>query len=290
MHKGLSQLVGMTKIEGPETIAQQFERYVKEYENYDYFFIHYKYTDKAGEDGNFAAKVKAIEDSDAALRSCSRASPDVLVVTGDHHPCAVKVIRGIRNRSCCTRRSAAPTSSSASPRRGQPGSLGSLRPVSCASCRRTPRCSTSTGHSHRVRPSPRVPGFDSHLWRGRADYAVCGGMAMAVHGFTRATEDINVLIEPESLIRARQAAARCGFRLRVGRQARGAEGHACRGGLLTTDLMLVSQATCAAWDSRLDQPTPWGPIRVVSRNALKAMKRQAGRPQDLVDVERMETP
>ena len=67
MYKGLSQLVGMTKIEGAETIAQQFERYVKEYDNYDFFFIHFKYTDKAGEDGNFAAKVKAIEDFDAAL-------------------------------------------------------------------------------------------------------------------------------------------------------------------------------------------------------------------------------
>jgi 2,3-bisphosphoglycerate-independent phosphoglycerate mutase len=84
MYKGLSQLVGMTKIEGPETIAQQFERYVAEYENYDYFFIHYKYTDKAGEDGNFAAKVKAIEDFDAALPILLARKPDVLAITGDH--------------------------------------------------------------------------------------------------------------------------------------------------------------------------------------------------------------
>jgi len=91
MYKGLSQLVGMTKIEGPETITQQFERYVKEYENYDYFFIHYKYTDKAGEDGNFAAKVKAIEDFDEALPVLLARKPDVLVITGDHStPCAVK--------------------------------------------------------------------------------------------------------------------------------------------------------------------------------------------------------
>lgn len=91
MYKGLSQLVGMTKIEGPETIAQQFERYVKEYENYDYFFIHYKYTDKAGEDGNFAAKVKAIEDFDAALPILLARKPDVLAITGDHStPCALK--------------------------------------------------------------------------------------------------------------------------------------------------------------------------------------------------------
>ncbi len=91
MYKGLSQLVGMTKIEGSQTIREQFERYVAEYENYDYFFIHYKYTDKAGEDGNFAAKVKAIEDFDAALPVLLARKPDVLVITGDHStPCALK--------------------------------------------------------------------------------------------------------------------------------------------------------------------------------------------------------
>src|ERR1041384_8681414 len=84
MYKGLAQLVGMTKIEGPQTIREQFERYVAEYENYDYFFIHYKYTDKAGEDGNFAAKEKALEDFDAALPILLKKKPDVLAITGDH--------------------------------------------------------------------------------------------------------------------------------------------------------------------------------------------------------------
>src|ERR1041385_2715252 len=91
MYKGLSQLVGMAKIEGPQTIAEQFERYLKEYDNYDFFFIHYKYTDKYGEDGNFAAKKKAIEDFDAALPILLKKKPDVLAITGDHStPCALK--------------------------------------------------------------------------------------------------------------------------------------------------------------------------------------------------------
>ncbi len=91
MYKGLSQLVGMVKIEGPQTIAEQFERYVAEYDNYDFFFIHYKYTDKAGEDGNFEAKTKAIEDFDAALPILLGKKPDVLAITGDHStPCAMK--------------------------------------------------------------------------------------------------------------------------------------------------------------------------------------------------------
>ena len=91
MYKGLAQLVGMTKLEGPQTIAQQFERYIKEYDNYDYFFIHYKYTDMYGEDGNFEAKKKAIEELDAALPILMKKKPDVLAITGDHStPCPMK--------------------------------------------------------------------------------------------------------------------------------------------------------------------------------------------------------
>lgn len=91
MYKGLAQLVGMKKLEGPQTIAEQFERYLAEYDNYDYFFIHYKYTDMYGEDGNFEAKKKAIEDFDAALPILLRKKPDVLAITGDHStPCAIK--------------------------------------------------------------------------------------------------------------------------------------------------------------------------------------------------------
>jgi 2,3-bisphosphoglycerate-independent phosphoglycerate mutase len=89
MYKGLAQLVGMKKIE-VQTIQDQFDRYLKEHDNYDFFFIHYKYTDKAGEDGDFVAKMKAIEYFDAALPIFLRKKPDVLVITGDHStPCAL---------------------------------------------------------------------------------------------------------------------------------------------------------------------------------------------------------
>jgi len=91
MYKGLAQLVGMAKLEGPQTIAEQFERYLAEYDNYDYFFIHFKYTDMYGEDGNFDAKRKAIEEVDAALPILLRKKPDVLAITGDHStPCLIK--------------------------------------------------------------------------------------------------------------------------------------------------------------------------------------------------------
>ena len=91
MYKGLAQLVGMTKLEGAQTIREQFERYLAEYDNYDFFFIHYKYTDMHGEDGNFEAKKKAIEEFDEALPILLRKRPDVIAITGDHStPCALK--------------------------------------------------------------------------------------------------------------------------------------------------------------------------------------------------------
>lgn len=91
MYKGLAQLVGMAKLEGAQTIGEQFERYAAEYDNYDYFFIHYKYTDMHGEDGAFDAKRKAIEECDAALPILLQKKPDVLAITGDHStPCVMK--------------------------------------------------------------------------------------------------------------------------------------------------------------------------------------------------------
>jgi 2,3-bisphosphoglycerate-independent phosphoglycerate mutase len=84
MYKGLAQLVGMKKLEGPQIIAEQFQRYLDEYDNFNFFFIHYKYTDMHGEDGNFDAKKQAIEELDAALPILFKKRPDVLAITGDH--------------------------------------------------------------------------------------------------------------------------------------------------------------------------------------------------------------
>lgn len=84
MYKGLAQLVGMTKIEGAHSLAEEFTMAAEALQTYDFVFIHVKPTDAAGEDGNFAAKVAAIEEADAALGTLIAAEPDVLVVTGDH--------------------------------------------------------------------------------------------------------------------------------------------------------------------------------------------------------------
>lgn len=91
MYKGLAQLVGMKKIEGPQTVKEEFHAAVDALRTHDFVFVHVKGTDMAGEDGNFAAKVAAIEEADAALSPLMAAQPAVIAVTGDHStPCAVK--------------------------------------------------------------------------------------------------------------------------------------------------------------------------------------------------------
>jgi 2,3-bisphosphoglycerate-independent phosphoglycerate mutase len=89
MYKGLASLVGMTLIQGLTNLEDQLEALRKVWDAYDFFFVHYKYTDSRGEDGDFDAKVKEIEKVDAIIPGILEQKPDVLVVTGDHSTPAV---------------------------------------------------------------------------------------------------------------------------------------------------------------------------------------------------------
>lgn len=84
MYKGLARLVGMQVIGKPQSLAEEIELLQQNYEKFDFFFLHYKYTDSSGEDGIFDAKVKRIEEFDAAIGPIVDLKPDVLIVTGDH--------------------------------------------------------------------------------------------------------------------------------------------------------------------------------------------------------------
>jgi 2,3-bisphosphoglycerate-independent phosphoglycerate mutase len=84
MYRGLARLVGMTVVDPGKTIADQMEVAKANWGKYDFFFIHYKYTDSTGEDGNFARKVEMIEALDAEVPKLRALNPDVLIVTGDH--------------------------------------------------------------------------------------------------------------------------------------------------------------------------------------------------------------
>lgn len=91
MYKGLAHLAGMTVLDGLLTIDEQIEALKKNWNNYTFFFIHYKYTDSTGEDGNFSEKIKKIEIVDSFIPEIMKLNPDCLIVTGDHStPSALK--------------------------------------------------------------------------------------------------------------------------------------------------------------------------------------------------------
>jgi 2,3-bisphosphoglycerate-independent phosphoglycerate mutase len=84
MYRGLAKLVGMKILNTGATIEEEFDTLVKHYAEHDFFFIHVKKTDSTGEDGDFDAKVRALEEIDRLLPKITSLNPDVLIVTGDH--------------------------------------------------------------------------------------------------------------------------------------------------------------------------------------------------------------
>lgn len=85
MYRGVASLVGMERVEHhAHNTQEEFEAAAQVWDKYDFLFIHVKYTDSRGEDGNFDAKMKVIEEVDAALPTLMALKPDVLIVTGDH--------------------------------------------------------------------------------------------------------------------------------------------------------------------------------------------------------------
>jgi hypothetical protein len=128
----------------------------------------------------------------------------------------------------------------------------------------------------------------------RVDYALCGGVALAIHGVPRATQDIDLLIRPEDLPRLREVARACGFGLEafpmdfasgitIQRFTKLIDGLP-----LMLDALLVAGPLDGAWQGRQTAEIEGGRVHVVSRESLIALKLAAGRPQDLVDVQRLQ--
>lgn len=89
MYRGLARLVGMEVLKTGITFAEEVATLRQHWEGYDFFFLHYKDTDTAGEDGDFAAKVAALERLDRFIPEILALRPDVFVITGDHASPAV---------------------------------------------------------------------------------------------------------------------------------------------------------------------------------------------------------
>jgi hypothetical protein len=127
----------------------------------------------------------------------------------------------------------------------------------------------------------------------RINYAVCGGWAMAIHGFLRATLDIDILILAEDLDKVIRIANDRGFNIeglplnfddgktqirRISRIDTETKQ------LITLDLLLVTNELAEAWERR--QRVKWnrGEYWIVSREGMIVMKEMAGRDKDLLDL------
>lgn len=134
-----------------------------------------------------------------------------------------------------------------------------------------------------------VAGLDEH----KIDYALCGGMAMGVHGRARATIDIDLLILSDSLDKVLAIAKSLDYNIR-GKDLSFADGaieirrvskiDPEDGELLSLDFLLVTPAILAVWKSRLEAEWEGGKLSVVSASGLVALKQLRGSDQDLVDI------
>lgn len=131
----------------------------------------------------------------------------------------------------------------------------------------------------------------------KVEYALCGGLAMAVHGHARATEDIDLLIREESLPAAIQASAVCGFTFESGwlkfRSGTPSEQKMFRllkplgDTHLMLDLLVVTPAFESVWQERQNFKRDGKSLSVVSIDGLIEMKSLSGRNRDLSDIERL---
>jgi hypothetical protein len=129
------------------------------------------------------------------------------------------------------------------------------------------------------------------------EYALCGGMAMAVHGAPRATVDIDLLIRPEDLDRLIEIVAPLGFTFRANpmkfsggdvRIDRVSKIDSRDGETLMLDLLLVTPAVENVWDHRESMAWGGGTLNVVSRQGLIQLKTYRSSTQDRADIERLQ--
>jgi 2,3-bisphosphoglycerate-independent phosphoglycerate mutase len=89
MYRGVAQLVGMEVLETGPTVEDRFGVLRERWDEYDFFFLHVKRMDSAGEDGDFERKAELIEQVDDLMPELMELEPDVVLVTGDHSTPAV---------------------------------------------------------------------------------------------------------------------------------------------------------------------------------------------------------
>jgi 2,3-bisphosphoglycerate-independent phosphoglycerate mutase len=89
MYRGLATVAGMNVIPTGKNFAAEMDTLRANWDKHDFFFIHYKPADAAGEDGDFDAKVRCLEELDPFIPDILELGPDVLMVAGDHSTPAI---------------------------------------------------------------------------------------------------------------------------------------------------------------------------------------------------------
>jgi len=135
------------------------------------------------------------------------------------------------------------------------------------------------------------------LGRAGVDFAVCGGIAVGIHGFVRFTEDIDLMVLEDDLEPALEAVRAAGYTIDSGRiplEADTPEEHEVHRVLKTEgeeflqlDLVLVNEALQGIWDDRGTFEWQGRTVPCVSREGLMEMKRRAGRSKDRIDLEEL---
>jgi cellobiose-specific phosphotransferase system component IIB len=136
----------------------------------------------------------------------------------------------------------------------------------------------------------------SALDENEIEYAVCGGLALTIYGFPRATFDIDILIQAESLEKAYEIAAEKGYDIReldISFKERAVEIRRVSkidddGEVLSLDLLLVTPQVEDVWETKENLLWQNRNLSIVSQTGLIKMKKLAGRAKDLIDIDRIE--
>lgn len=132
------------------------------------------------------------------------------------------------------------------------------------------------------------------LRKARIEYALCGGLAMAAHGWPRTTMDIDMLIEKKDLTAVRAIAKSLGFgheahkmsfrkgKIQIHRLVKLAGEEA-----IPLDLLIVTPNLRPIWKQRATLESGYGPICVVSAQGLAMMKNMRKSGQDKDDIRKL---
>ena len=84
LYRGVAAACGMEVVPCGKHFHDIVPTVAENWSRFDFFFLHVKQTDKAGEDGDLKTKIDVLERVDAALPELLALEPSVLAITGDH--------------------------------------------------------------------------------------------------------------------------------------------------------------------------------------------------------------